>query len=120
MGNLVENINTQNWSISSNEQGEIVSDIEDINQCIYIILTTIPGTDPLNLLFGCGVWEYVDQPANIAVPNMIREIGAAIAEFEPRANVSKIKYELDISQNTLTIFWYSVYGESSTELKITK
>ena len=93
------NLKTKNWSMSVNQPGEVLTDLDSINQCIYIILTTIKGSDPYNPLFGCGIFLYIDQPINIAIPNMIREIGNAITLFEPRATITKIEYQLDIYNN---------------------
>ncbi|HYG50495.1 MAG TPA: GPW/gp25 family protein [Flavobacteriales bacterium] len=119
MAELVSNIKSQNWSLNKDTQGEVVTDIEDINQCIYIIITTIKGTDPLRPTFGCGVWEHVDKPANVAVPNMIREIAKAIAEFEPRAEVQKITFELAEANVIFTIYWTSSFGNSVTAVPVT-
>lgn len=115
----VNDIKTKDWSTSITSPGEIVAGIEDINQCIYIILTTIKGTDPYNPLFGCGLYTYQDKPATTAIPNMIREIGIAIQTWETRATIQKIAYELDVSHLTFTIFWTSAYGDSSTTLPVT-
>ncbi len=101
------------------EQGKIVTDIEDINQCIYIIVTTIPGTDPYNYLFGCGLFTWLDKPLNVAVPNMIREIGNAIATWETRATVTKITYKIDQASVTFSIYWTSTFGESTTTIPVT-
>jgi hypothetical protein len=116
---LVSNIKTKSWSISAKEQGKIVTDIEDISQCMYIILTTEQGTDPYNYTFGCGLFKYIDKPANIAVPNMIREIGNAIQTWEKRATIQKITFELDQSHLTFTIYWTSSFGDSSLVLPVT-
>ncbi len=118
MGEIISNIKSQNWSLSKESQGEIVSDISDINQCIYIIITTIKGSDPFRLTFGCGCWEYVDKPANIAVPNMIREIGKAVAEWEPRATITTITFELTLGHVTFSIYWTSTFGDSITEVPV--
>jgi phage baseplate assembly protein W len=119
MSELVSNIKSQNWSLSIETQGEIVTDIQDINQCIYIIITTIKGSDPLRPDFGCGLWEHIDKPASVAVPNIIREIGKAIATFEPRAEVQKITFELNEAQVTFSIYWTSSFGNSVTAIPIT-
>jgi uncharacterized protein len=118
MGELVSNINTKNWSISTSLQGEIVKDIEDINQCIYVILKTIQGTDPMNPAFGCGLYLYQDQPINIGLPNMIREIGSSIEKYEPRATITNITYEIDLSTVIFSIYWSSSFGNSVTVLPI--
>jgi phage baseplate assembly protein W len=110
----VANLKTKNWAMDLNNPGQVLTDIDSINQCIYTILTTVPGTDPYNPLFGCDMYSYTDQPVNIAIPNMIREIGIAIEKFEPRAIVKNITVELDVSQATFSVYWTSTFGDSVT------
>jgi len=112
-------LKTQNWSMDLNNPGKVLTDIDSVNQCIYTILTTIPGTDPYNPLFGCDLYRYTDQPVNIATPNMIREIGIAIAKFEPRVVVNKIDVKLNVSQATFSIYWTSTFGKSVTVVPVT-
>lgn len=113
------NIKTKNWSLSLINPGEVVTDLDSINQCIYTIVTTVRGTDPYNSKFGCGLFLYVDKPVNVAIPNMVREIGNAIALFEPRATVTKIEYKLDISSVEFSIYWTSNLGSSITSVPVT-
>jgi phage baseplate assembly protein W len=120
MSEIVNNIKTQNWSLSADAQGEIVTDIQDINQCIYLIITTVKGSDPFRSTFGCGLWLHVDKPVNVGIPNMITEIAASIEEWEPRATITNISYELIDSNIIFTIFWTSNFGVSQTELTVTK
>jgi hypothetical protein len=115
---LVSEITSKNWSISKDVQGEIVTDVDDINQCIYIIVTTVKRTDPLRVQFGCGLWEWLDKPVNVAIPNMIREISVAIDKWEPRAEVTKITYQLDLSTVIFSIYWKSSFGSSQTIIPI--
>ncbi|ERE07147.1 GPW/gp25 family protein [Pseudogulbenkiania ferrooxidans] len=75
------------WSPQLGALGEVVEDVADIDQCIRIILTTQPGTDPLRPLFGCDVWRWLDAPVDIALPHVVREVYAAIGMWEPRAEV---------------------------------
>jgi hypothetical protein len=116
---LVKDINSKNWSISKDVQGEIVQDLADVNQCIYIILTTVKGSDPFRPDFGCGLWDYVDKPLNLAIPNMIREIASAIQTYETRVTIDSINYEiLNLSEIKFTIKWLSNFGNSETSLTV--
>ncbi len=110
----VNDINSQNWSLSIDDQNNIVEGLSDIDQCIRIILTTIPGTDPLRPGFGCPLHVYVDQPSSIAIPNMIREIGTSIELYEPRAEIINITVQQIEAQVIFSIFWTSSYGENMT------
>lgn len=115
----VSEINSKNWAIDKNNYGEVVKDLADVNQCIYIILTTVKGSDPLRSSFGCGLWDYVDKPVNFAIPNMIREIANSINEFEPRVTIDSIMYEIkNLSEIHFLIKWTSNFGNSETSLQV--
>ncbi len=98
-------ITSQDWSLSIDTPLEIVQGIADIQQCIYIILVTIKGTDPLRPDFGCGVYEYIDKPINIAIPNMKREIVFAIQKYEQRVKIISILHSVEDAQVVFSITW---------------
>lgn len=102
---ILEEIKSLDWSFGISRQGEIVQGFADIQQCIYIILTTQKGTDPLRPDFGCGVFEYVDKPINIALPNMKREILVAIQKYEPRVEIISILHTVEDAQLKFIIEW---------------
>jgi phage baseplate assembly protein W len=117
---LISEIKTKDWSLSMERQGEVVQELTDINQCIYIILTTVPGTDPLRPTFGAGVHSYVDRPVNIALPNMVREAAKAIALWEPRVIVTKVTPRLEGDSNIiLKVEWKTLTSSlvNTTEIK---
>lgn len=68
----------------------MVQGIQDVDQCIRIILTTPKGADVLRPTFGVDVWRYVDVPVNSAVPAIVREVSAAITLWEPRVKVVSV------------------------------
>lgn len=104
----VTDIKTQNWSLSALTQGEVVLDLEDINQCITIILATVKGTDPLRPLFGCDILRWIDKPVNQAIPNIIKEAVDAINLWEPRVVVTKAKARIENYTIFVTIDWETV------------
>lgn len=53
---------TRNWQVSMDDPAAIVEGVDDIVQSINIILTTIPGSDPLRPEFGSNVYQYLDKP----------------------------------------------------------
>lgn len=61
------------WQYKLNSIGEVAEGVEDINQCIAIILLTQNGSDPLRPTFGSDIYKYVDYPVNSAKANIIRE-----------------------------------------------
>lgn len=101
---MQETITSAYWQLGL-EQSGIVQGLADIQQCIYIILVTRKGTDPTRPNFGCGVYEYIDKPMNIAVPNMKREIATAIRLYEPRVKIIRILHTVQEAHVTFSIEW---------------
>jgi phage baseplate assembly protein W len=70
--------------------GRVVQGINDVNQCIQIILTTPKGSDPLRPTFGADIWRYIDAPIDTAIPSIVREVTEAVTRWEPRVTVISI------------------------------
>jgi phage baseplate assembly protein W len=67
--------------------GNVVQGVNDVNQCIQIIITTPRGSDPLRPTFGADIWRYIDAPINTAIPAIVREVTEAITLWEPRVTL---------------------------------
>src|ERR1700733_4636493 len=83
-------IASADWSLKLEALGAVVQGLDDIDQCIAIILTTPPGSDPLRPTFGADLWRYIDNPISSAIPSIVREVGAAIAMWEPRVTLESV------------------------------
>ena len=83
-------IKSTDWSLKLSAIGSVVQGLQDIDQCITIILTTPRGSDPLRPTFGADLWRFIDSPISAVVPAIVREVGAAIAMWEPRVNVVSV------------------------------
>lgn len=68
--------------------------VSSVMQNIAIILSTRQGTVPLNRGFGLPM-QFVDKPIPVAKVLMIAEITEAIAEYEPRAKLVNVTFEID-------------------------
>lgn len=101
----IDDIKSVDWQPKLAEIGEVVEDIDDINQCIRIILATAKGSDPHRPEFGSDIWKYIDYPVNEAIPNIIREAVDAINTWEPRVKIKNIKARVDVSNIILSIEW---------------
>jgi phage baseplate assembly protein W len=105
--------------------GNVVQGIADINQCIGIILSTPPGSDPLRPTFACDLWPLIDTPITVARPQLVREIVEGITKWEPRVRVLSVVVNLVAGtlQNLLiTIVWQlriDVSGVGNQALTIT-
>lgn len=95
------------WQIPPNNtldtQGE-----NDLHQCIYNILSTHKGSDVLRPEFGSNHFDYIDQPFDIAIPNIVREIFIALQKWEKRIEVQKVDVSGTAPQYHLRIYWQVV------------
>lgn len=98
----LSDVTSNDFSISLAGTGQIVQSVEDINQCIRIILTTRPGEDPLRPLFGSDIYQYIDGPVTDRA-RMIKAIYDAVQLWEPRVEITKIQATVNISQLNVSI-----------------
>jgi phage baseplate assembly protein W len=83
-------INHVDWQPKLGEPGSVVQGLDDIHQCISIILTTPLGADPHRPEFGSDVWRHIDKPIAEAFPLIVREAVDAVARWEPRVDVIRV------------------------------
>jgi phage baseplate assembly protein W len=127
MPTLLSQLETVNWGLSTAGLGQIVTDTDDIIQCIDLILSTTPGTDPLRPNFGSNIYLYQDIPVNEAVVNIVPEIINAVNNWETRATVQNIAYTItDLSNvqfnislttsiiNQALLYTFNLYETSMT------
>lgn len=112
MTNLNE-ITYIDWQYKLNDIGSVSEGVDDINQCIAIILTTRKGSVPHRPTFGSDIYKYVDYPVNEAIPNIIREATDSITEWETRIKVNSITAVIDENQITIKVEW--TLKESNTK-----
>lgn len=111
---LISSITSTQWTFSIKGKGAIVQGLDSIKQCVYLILTTEPGTDPLRLDFGCGVIQYIDKPTTLAIPKMIKEISSSLYKWEPRIENIKVSQVEKIEQTTFKVS-YSIKNTVLTD-----
>lgn len=91
---ILADITSADWSLKLGAIGGVVQGIDDVDQCIAIILTTPKGSDVLRPTFGTDLWHLVDSPINVAVPTIVSEVSAAIAMWEPRVKLVTVSAQL--------------------------
>ncbi|QIW15861.1 phage baseplate protein [Pasteurellaceae bacterium RH1A] len=79
------------WQLSPLNEAQPIQGEDDLHQCIATILSTRKGSDVLRPTFGSSHFDYLDQPFDIAVPNMVREIFMALSQWEKRIEVQAVK-----------------------------
>jgi len=100
-----DDIQALDWQPKIGAMGEAVEGLDDISQCIRIILMTPRGTDPHRPLFGTDIWRYLDTPATEAVPHLVREVVDALQGWEPRINLVSVVPVIDGEQITIQVEW---------------
>jgi uncharacterized protein len=102
--NITEVKNSE-WSLSNDDQGSIVEGSDDINQCLYNILFTVPGSDPTRPDFGCEIYKYIDTNPLKNINSMIKAISDAIFKWETRVGISSISYFIQNENIQFGINW---------------
>ena len=111
--------------ISGSGIGNVVQGVDDINQCIGIILATPKGSDPLRSTFACDLWHWIDTPISVARPALVREIVEAITIWEPRVRLLSVVIDLvpgTLSNLSVVIVWQlavDVAGVGTQQLTLT-
>jgi len=98
MATKLIDIKATNWQLSNQMIGQVVEGIDDIRQCIGIILTNTKGSDPLRPLFGSDIWRFIDSPINTAVANISAEIIDCIGKWEQRVIIKELTYNISGSR----------------------
>lgn len=93
------------WQPKLNEIGEVAEGVDDINQCIALIITTRKGSVPHRPTFGSDVYKYVDYPVNEARPNIIRETIDAINLWETRITVNSVIVDIEKEHINIKVQW---------------
>jgi phage baseplate assembly protein W len=101
-------ISGRDFSTDVSAFGQVAENLDDIEQCLRILLTTPKGSRPHEPLFGCDAWRYLDAPLSTAVPRMIQEIVAAVGMWEPRCRLKRVvpRFEAAAGGNlVLSVEW---------------
>lgn len=105
----------EHWQLASDDSSDVIAGIDDINCCIENILSTRKGTDILRPEFGSHHYDYIDQPSDIAAPNFVREICAALERWEKRIVIEKIHIQGEAPHIKCTVF-YRIKDEVNREI----
>lgn len=79
---------------------------QDIEEAIWIILSTSKGERVMEPNFGCGIHDYVFAPNNPATRGSIAfEVESSLSEFEPRIEDVNVRVEsFPGSDNRLLVY----------------
>ena len=113
----LEQIPTDFWQYSLANAGEVVEGIDDIKQCLDILLSTQKGSVPLNPDLGIDIDAYIGQPASESA-GLKGEILNQIEIYEPRISVTNIviAYENAGAIIKINLIWESNLGEGTNSI----
>ncbi len=92
-------------------ENKIVSAEDDINESLYILLSTTPGERVMRPAFGCGIKSMVFESITESIITVMKDlITKAILFFEPRITLNSIEINTElVNQGTLLIhIFYTV------------
>lgn len=98
------------WSMTVGRDGEawgeIVTQIDDLNQGIANLLLTPVGSVPTEPEKGCDVLEVIDYPPEIAIPRLTVTIWDALLRWHPRIVVDSVQVTpIDEAHYRCPLFW---------------
>lgn len=97
--------------LASDRLGEIVTGVDDVSQCIYIILASAKGSDPHRPTFGSNLHLYIDYPIDAARPHIVREVVDALLQWEPRIKVMRVMVSpSDVASLQVDVEWVFADG----------
>lgn len=86
--------------------GQIVTAIDDVEQCINTIVLTEKGSVPLAPEKCTRLMPYIDRRPAAAIPNITREIFDAIRIWEPRVIVERVTItQEDFAHFRFPVLW---------------
>lgn len=77
---------------------------QDVQEAIWIILSTARGERQMVPDFGCGIHDYVFAPNNVATQgNLAHAVRQALTQWEPRIDVLDVNVDGTSEPNMLVI-----------------
>ncbi|HEX4957335.1 MAG TPA: GPW/gp25 family protein [Lacibacter sp.] len=120
--------NPQNGSV------EMIKDVEDINQSLYLLLSTITGERLMQPKYGCDMTEFMFEPVTTTLKTFMKDkIKMQLVLYESRIHIEKLELDdRDISEGRILIdvyyrvkstnnrynFVYPFYIKEATELPL--
>lgn len=114
-------ITARDWQQAMGRPGEVVTGLDDVAQCLRVILTTARGSDPLRPEFGSDIWRYVDHPIDQAIPHIVREVWDAVTLWEPRVTLERVTVRAGEQPGhvVLRVQWRLTGADSGTAMEVT-
>ena len=79
---------------SVNKGAQMVSQVQDVQESLHILLGTVPGERVMQPGYGCGLQRMVFEPVTEATLTEMRSlIEKAVLFFEPRVNLDRLEFD---------------------------
>lgn len=94
------------FPVQLNPQKEIALSYEDedIQEAIWMILSTAPGERLMHPDFGCGIHDLVFAPNDTGTAELARfYVEVALAQWEPRIDLDEVTVQADPGDPTLLL-----------------
>jgi phage baseplate assembly protein W len=80
----------------------LVSDAQEVEQAIRLIIGTAYGERPMRPDFGCAIHDFVFAEANAATgARIVDEVRASIRRWEPRVELDEVLVTIDENDRSL-------------------
>lgn len=101
------------WSMALGVLGGTVYGLEELAQAVRIILATPAGSRPHLPEFGLS-FRWLDAPASVAVPQIVQEVASALARWEPRIVVQRVRVlPAGPGAYTVTVTWRAAAAQDA-------
>ena len=95
----VRQLKTKYWQHKAGTIGEVVTEAEDIGQCLETIAKTEKGTVPHNPNLGSNMMQFQDKPLNVVAPKMKVVLMKDFNVQESRASIDSIEFYYTAAKN---------------------
>jgi len=92
------------WPMTVDHTGaiQLTDGAADIDRSMRIILMTAPGERVMRPEFGCRIWDLLFEPVTPTLLGLIiQAVDQAMAQWEPRVEVTEVDAEPDPDDNSL-------------------
>lgn len=94
------------WQLASGQMGRAVTGLDEIAQCVALIVQTPLGSLPGQPELGCDVLAQLDRPLTTAIPRMIQSVFQALRTWEPRIDVLRVSVShVRLGAVILSVVW---------------
>lgn len=111
----IKKLHTKNWQHQRNTIGEVVTEINDIKQCIDTICLTAKGSVPFMPELGTNAFEALGENSDDAIGLIIAMWEKEIPLQEPRCEITDITGNKDENGKILMEIYFRKKSKNKTE-----